>query len=79
MFSFSNLKVIQKSLFIIFSERKNYTINFKYDKKRNSCEKTERRKRKTNKQTKPGFISCRIIHTDKLLTVLSLPEAVLSI
>ena len=51
MFSFSNLKVIQKSLFIIFSAWKNNTINFKYDKKRKSCEKTEGRKRKTNKQS----------------------------
>ena len=55
MFSFSNLKVIQKSLFIIFSERKNCTIHFEYDKKRNSCEKTERRKRKTNKQSQDLF------------------------
>ena len=54
MFSFSNLKVIQKSLFIIFRAWKNNTIYFKYDKKRKSCEKTERRKRK-NKQIKNSF------------------------
>ena len=37
-FSFSNLKVIQKSLIIIFRAWKNNTIYFKYDKKRKYCE-----------------------------------------
>ena len=57
---------------------KNNTIYLNMTKKEKSWEKIEQRK-KTKNQTNKGFISCPIIHTDKLLTVWSLAEAVLSV
>ena len=77
MFSFSNLKVIQNHYLSFSVHGKIILFILNMTKKENLVRKLRGGK---EKKANKGFISCPIIHTDKLLlTVLSLPGSVLSV